>query len=146
MGLAFAYVKIWRRARTTPADETELLFAMLFFTIASPIAWFHHYGFLPAVFACVTPVAWPARWWTRCSLALFAGIWLICAHDWLITNVASETAWNFLQSGFFFAVLALMALMTMLRWRMRNEAIADIWDPIPRNDLAAQRGSSCFHL
>jgi hypothetical protein len=111
IGFALFYER--RQHATNPGASFGL--AALCFTIASPIAWEHHYGILPPVFAVALAALLmrshlPPRWQ-----------WLALGAAWLLSmrfaalGVLAATPFNFLQSHIFFGGLLLIALLSALR-------------------------------
>lgn len=109
-----------RRQRGGPFD---FCLAALCATMASPIAWEHHYGILLPILVllCARLAARGAsgRHW----LALGA-VYVVASHPWRLFNALAATPWNFLQSYLFFAALAVAWLLHAAR----NEATAE---PVP---------------
>jgi len=91
----------------------DFMTAALTFTIASPIAWIHHYGIILPIFAALLFALLargaPARDW---------GVWAVLAISYAIAanliypaNFTANTPFNFIQSDLFFAGLALLWLL-----------------------------------
>lgn len=107
-----------RRWRVRPGSMADFLFAGTVFTMASPIAWEHHYGMLPAAFvflACALLTArgrtglWP---WLLLVLAhLLSASFLPEFHAW------ADTPFNFVQSYLFMAGLLVLWLLHKARTR-----------------------------
>jgi hypothetical protein len=80
-------------------------------TLASPIAWEHHYGILLPLFAWVLPWTadnskWPGASLSALLIPLVA--FVLCADDWRITNLlANQAPWNLFQSTLLFGALIL---------------------------------------
>ncbi len=80
-------------------------------TLASPIAWEHHYGILLPLFAWVLPWSadnskWPGASLSALLIPLVA--FVLCADDWRITNLlANQAPWNLFQSTLLFGALIL---------------------------------------
>ena len=111
MGFCLFYKRKWHA--TNPGVSMGL--AGLCFTIASPIAWEHHYGILPPVFA-VTLAALATR-----SDAHQRWKWIALAAAWLLSvrfaalGTLAGTNFNLLQSHLFFGGLTLIYLLHALR-------------------------------
>jgi len=97
------------------ASAFDLCFAIVCFTMASPVAWEHHYGLaLPAYilalgrFASVTGVP------RRIAVGL-AMSWLLVGSNLQITNVFSGTYFNPVQSYVFIGGVILLLCLTGIR-------------------------------
>jgi hypothetical protein len=76
-------------------------------TIASPIAWEHHYGLLLPIFV----VAF-ATWANDAkALAWLAGSYVLTSNYWAITKALAATPLNFVQSYLFAGALMLLVLL-----------------------------------
>lgn len=96
------------------ADTMDLAAMLLAVTLASPIAWEHHYAILAPIFCLLLPGALrPAapRWelWTLGASYLFSANLLAVAQR------LAETAWNPLQSYLYFAALLALGLLLARR-------------------------------
>ena len=104
-----------RRRATDPLD---FLIAGLIFTVASPIAWVHHFGILPPIFVILffAIAALPDAASRRFLLAALAVAFVLTANYFynFVTAIAA-TPFNFLESYVFFAALILLALLYRLR-------------------------------
>jgi hypothetical protein len=103
-------------ARRTKTDEKSLLIsylsAALLITMASPIAWEHHYGIMVSIYACVLALlmdSWPRRQ----GLILVAISYMLASNIFMFTNLAADSIWNFIQSY----LLAAAALLTFVLYR-----------------------------
>jgi hypothetical protein len=89
--------------------------AGLVFTIASPVAWEHHYGILLPIFALAFPKVWSLRdSWKNGLVWLVLG-YLLTSNLWLFTNHFYATGWNFLQSYLFFGALIVMGVLLKMQ-------------------------------
>ncbi|MGC9293026.1 MAG: glycosyltransferase family 87 protein [Acidobacteriaceae bacterium] len=86
-----------------------LLFAMAA-TMASPIAWEHHYGVFFLVFLAWMPRA--SENWT--AFALLLGAYLLMTDTWAPLSYLMFTRWTFLLSHVFFG--GLLLFLGTLRW------------------------------
>lgn len=108
--LVYAY-----RLRRRPG-QIELAIALLTLTLASPIAWEHHYGFLPVVFILLLPFL--STPWQRCA-------WVFCYV--LTVDIYYVSQWtnplnNMVISSIFFGAALLLG---MLYWHsMRDLAVS----------------------
>jgi hypothetical protein len=92
--------------------------AGLSFTLASPIAWGHHYGVvLPILVVAFIEIATCKA--TSQRPVLFA-VWTVCfllfCNNWNVSQLAAGTYVSFLQSWRLFAALALLALLYRLQF------------------------------
>ena len=119
--LLIALALIRKRGASPEAREMDFLAAALTFTIASPIAWEHHYGILLPIFAVALPVLSAGgirkgRFWT---LAL---AFALTSNTYVAINALANTRLNFLQSHLFFGSLALLVLLYRLRRAPHGQA------------------------
>jgi hypothetical protein len=103
-------------AGRTKTDEKSLLInylsAALLITMASPIAWEHHYGIMVSFYACVLALlmgSWPRRH----GLILVAISYMLASNIFMFTNLAADSIWNFIQSY----LLAAAALLVFILYR-----------------------------
>ena len=97
----------------------DLALMMLAATLASPIAWEHHFAFLLGVFAMLAPVIVrkPMRRW---SIVFLVAAFFFASRRLAFTDDLSGTPFNFLESYLFFAALAVMAMLYVVI--LRNPA------------------------
>jgi len=91
------------------ADVLDLARMALTATIASPVAWEHHYGVLAPVFVVLAPavmrVSGPGP-----RLALLAS-YIVASNPFRIANRLADTPWNIAQSYLLGAGLVVLALL-----------------------------------
>jgi hypothetical protein len=100
------------------------------FTIASPVAWEHHYGILFPMFVLAFPYVFQLRekWesgfiWTELS-------YLLIANQFLSFNLTSQTLFNITQSYLFFGVLIfLWVLIRVFNFSLSGNNQNPIPDP-----------------
>ena len=114
-------------ARPRLAPEIDFAFMGLVATLASPIAWEHHYGLLAPAFALM------ARSWLEGGLRgprlwLTAAAWMLTANSWEAANVFADTPLRFLQSTLLAGVLCL-AVALRFPWAGESEAGGPISGP-----------------
>ena len=80
-------------------------------TIASPIAWEHHYGILFPVFA----VLLAASLGNRTRLVLLAICYVLISNFFPVANMLAESVFNVGQSYLFFAALVVLLMLHTLR-------------------------------
>lgn len=104
--------------RKLPESESWLGFvtAGLAFTLASPVAWEHHYGILLPIFALVFPKAWELRGKWKGGLIWLGAAYILSANIFLFTNATAATQWNFLQSYLFFGGLILLGVLVKMQF------------------------------
>jgi hypothetical protein len=87
--------------------------AALCFTLASPVAWEHHYGIMLPLFVGLLGFAlqdgWPES--RRTTLPLLTLAWVLSAGLYVAVDLLSTSPLNFLQSYLFFAALLLLFLL-----------------------------------
>lgn len=105
-----------RYRRRQGASEIDLSILIVTATIASPIAWTHHYGVLLPVFALALRAVMQRDQERRLNVTLLATAYLLVANNYRVVNrLFAETSLNFLQSYVFFGGLLLLALLYRLR-------------------------------
>ena len=109
------FAMFYRRAER-PANVFDFLIAGLTFTIASPIAWEHHYGILPAaiLLAAIAATALQPRQRTIVWI-LLALIWGISARRVYPSSFAGSGWASIPHSYLFLASLALLIILYRLR-------------------------------
>jgi hypothetical protein len=111
LGLAM----VWRLGKRP--GTVDLALVMLTLTMASPIAWDHHYGLLLPIFAVVFPAALRRQPWGSWTLPLmFVTLALSCQSFVGPTNLLAGSAWNVLQSYQFAGAVMALALLYRLSW------------------------------
>jgi|GEM_PF-343886 len=109
--LAAALIR--KRRRVGGTKNEDFLMATVAFTMASPIAWEHHYSILLPVFAAALPSVLGARgrpW----MIWLLAVSFVMSANIYPPVNSLANTRFNFLQSHLFFGALALLFILFRL--------------------------------
>src|SRR5215467_3294872 len=103
---------LFRRGNQGDPDRTVDFCTMaLSITIASPIAWEHHYGILLPVFA----VLFTSSLGSRTRLALIAASYVLISHFFSVANMPAPTVLNVAQSYLFFAALVVLILLHKAR-------------------------------
>ncbi|MDM0107898.1 glycosyltransferase family 87 protein [Variovorax sp. J22R24] len=105
----------WRlRKRPTLIDMSLV---MLSLTIASPVAWEHHYGVLFPIFAVMLPSVMQSRPFGQWTLPLFwLGFTLTSQSFVTLTNLFADSRLNVLQSYIFFGGLLVLAALYRMSW------------------------------
>jgi alpha-1,2-mannosyltransferase len=96
-------------------------------TIASPIAWEHHYGILLPVFAVLLTGSlgrWP-------RLVLIGASYVVISNFYSVANMLAWTYLNFVQSYVFFAALVVLMLLHTARpgWQLGGFRFARLRSP-----------------
>ncbi|WP_286372803.1 glycosyltransferase family 87 protein [Variovorax saccharolyticus] len=108
-------VLLWKRNKSPSVIDLALV--MLTLTIASPIAWEHHYGLLLATFAVLLPAVVHERPWGAWALPLTWVAFILTSQSFVaLTNALADTRWNFAQSYLFFGALIVLALLYRVSW------------------------------
>jgi hypothetical protein len=105
----------WPPRARPRADALDLAGFALALTLASPLAWEHHYGVLLPLLALALPAALERPVWGRATWPALALCALVASNYWEALGRLSGTVWNPLQSLLFAAALALLALLLALR-------------------------------
>lgn len=106
-------------------DIIDLAIMSLCATIASPIAWEHHYGvLLPLAGTALALLGTGAR--HRAALVVLVISWVLTANYLPVTNHSSDTWLNFIQSYLFFAALLLLGVLVYLRGGTQSGRITGI--------------------
>lgn len=109
----------------------DLLIVLLTATMASPVAWEHHYGVLLPIFAWLMPgLIAEARWgWGRVALVLGSIAYVLSSNFFGITHAFDTRAAALLQSYVFFAALIVLGLLYRAR---RSGALTASQSSAPR--------------
>ena len=101
------------RKVSTEMKALPLIFAAICFTMASPVAWNHHYGILlPGFGLCMILFLsrnYPSKYWLG-----FGTLFFLCENSLAMTNWLAETRYNVVQSYLFIGALGLLALLFCL--------------------------------
>jgi hypothetical protein len=92
-------------------DALDLAGFALALTLATPLAWEHHFGVLLPILALLLAASLEWRTWGAATWPLLALCAWIASNYWDVLGRLSGTVWNPLQSLLFFAALALLALL-----------------------------------
>jgi hypothetical protein len=115
--LALVLAALAARGVRNAGGPADFCLLALTATVASPIAWEHHYGILPPIYAAA--LAWLAESPVlgRATLAWLALSYALTSNYWGVTNLLAETGWNPLQSHLYFGALLLLLALHALRAR-----------------------------
>ena len=106
--LAAIVLPLWRPHRNARVDMAILIVTA---TIASPIAWEHHYGVTLPLFAMTTPWIIKASPAGRATPWLLGTAFLLIAQYLHVTHQLAFTAWNPLMSYTFIGALLFLVLL-----------------------------------
>lgn len=98
---------LWRYRNRNP-DIIELSIIILCTTIASPIAWEHHYAILFTIFLLLSPYMYIFYGGTKGKIILFAVSYLLVSHHFEFAKLFAETKLNIVQSYLFFGALVIL--------------------------------------
>ncbi len=111
--IMIAFAMLWR-VKKQP-NIIDLAIITLTLTMASPIAWNHHYALLIPIFAILFSTVIKFKSFGRWSKASILFVWLLASQSYEgITNQLSLTYWNFLQSLLFFGGLMTLAMLVKI--------------------------------
>ncbi len=118
IGTAF----LWRWRDTAGVSVTQLAIIMLSVTIASPIAWEHHYGILLPIYAVIVPLLLSERVFGKWTIAYLISAFFLSSQRLDVTNYFADTRLNVLQSYLFFAgIMMLLALYRVSHNTMKSD-------------------------
>lgn len=133
VGLALVVVaRPLRDVRDSAALDFSLGLAC--FTVASPIAWEHHYGLILPAYAVTLVLA--TRLGRPRATPLLAALglsYLMTGFSWYWQVGLAHTPFNFLLSLLFFGVLLLIGCMLAVRWHLARS------DSLPASRAAASQ-------
>lgn len=96
-------------------DAVDFSLLALTVTVASPIAWEHHYGILPPIYAATLAAVVARPKLGAAGLPLLAASFALASNELGITNRLAATSWNVLQSYLYFGAVLLLLLLHRLR-------------------------------
>lgn len=103
------------RQASARGNACDLALVSLAATLASPIAWEHHYGMLLPLFALLLPRLVRAPELGRATLPLLALAYVLSGHTLRVTDALAGSAWNVLQSYTLAGGLIVFALLLRSR-------------------------------
>ena len=112
--LASLFIKTAKSRRTEETDTLEFMIAFLCFTMASPVAWEHHYGILLPMFAFVLPLALGPEP-DKKLVAGLAAAYVLTSNYYQITDVLAGSLWNVFQSYLYGGALLLLLCLYFIR-------------------------------
>ncbi len=115
-----ALALFWRRREHGAAPATDLAILIVTATIASPVAWTHHYAVLLPVFALALPATVATPGLGPRGIALLATAFCLVANNYRALNRLADSPLNFLQSYVFFGGLLLLVHLYRVRAAQAN--------------------------
>jgi len=110
--------------RKRKGDLLDFFIIALSSTIASPVAWHHHYGIMLPMFLFLIPLVIAKKPFGRFS-AIYVGIsFVLCASLLPVFNLLAFTYLNILQAYVFFGALMLLILLYILSLSAENRRFA----------------------
>ncbi len=105
------------KSQSAESKISDFLLMGLGATLASPIAWEHHYGILFPIFVCVWLMLWygnvPAKNnWIKTAFVLF---YLTAANVFPFTKFIANSYFNFLQSYLLMAACGLFLILLLIK-------------------------------
>jgi hypothetical protein len=101
--------------RHTGASTVDFAIAALTFTVASPVAWEHHYGILAPIYAAVAPAMLARRVLGAITAPWLAVSYVLTSNYFDVARRAADTPFTPMQS--YLLAGALMLLVAMYRLR-----------------------------
>jgi len=117
--LIVLFLFVWKSGKKD--DGLDFSLAALVFTMASPVAWEHHYGILLPIFGLLFPRVWEARSVWKGGIFWLLAAYLLTANFYSITQSLADTYWNFLQSYVFFGGLIILGVIVKLKYLTNDE-------------------------
>lgn len=102
--IAISFSIFWQKFSKLNSEFIDFCIALLTFTIASPVAYEHHYGFM-------VPLFWIVLLYLRENLLWLLISFTLCANLFSPTDFFAESYLNFVQSYLFFGALIILILL-----------------------------------
>jgi len=133
----------WRWREHKRAPNIDFLIAGLSFTMASPLAWSHHYGGTIVMFAIGFPLALAARGMGRPWVIALVIAFVLMGERFEVPDAWAHTPLNiFMSIGLFGAAILLCCLYRLRHVLARSpEAAADAMAPLAGGLLPAARAA-----
>lgn len=106
---------LWPPRRGAGRRTADLLAMVLAATLASPVAWEHHYGLLFPVLAVLAAGRLASRRKLGPADLVLAGAYVLTASNIYLTQSLDRTAWGWAQSYLFFGALLLWLYLIWAR-------------------------------
>jgi len=112
------------KAQSNEAKLADFLLMGLGATLASPIAWEHHYGILFPAFVCTWLILWfgdtPLKsGWIKIAFVLF---YLVAANVFPFTKFVADSYFNLLQSYLLMSATGLFLVLVMIKHPFKSKA------------------------
>ena len=111
---------LWRLKNDYPS-VIELSIMILCTTMASPIAWEHHYAIVFTIFLLMIPYMhtfYKDKVWT---LLLFVIGYVLVSQYYQFVNTFADTRWNILQSHLFIGACILLFFLFRVSWKFKKQ-------------------------
>jgi hypothetical protein len=122
--IVIAAALFWR-ARSAAGGVVDFAIAALSFTIASPVAWEHHYGIMLPIYAATLPMLLARQVFGRWTMTWMALSYLLASNYFDITRRAADTPFAPAQSYLLLGALMLLVALSRLRRADDTAAAAD---------------------
>lgn len=114
------------KVQSKEAKLADFLLMGMGATLASPIAWEHHYGVLFPVFVSTWLVLWFGDTtlksiWVKIA---FVAFYLIAANVFPFAKFVADSYLNVMQSYLFFAALGMFIILVLIKHQIKPKAIA----------------------
>lgn len=122
--LILAFALFWRwKAKPTYVDLSIIVVSL---TVASPIAWEHHFAVCLFIFAFLIPLTVVYRPLGRWSMIYLGFIFLIVSQNYgVLAAPLANTKWNVLQSTLYLGVMMLLHFMYVLSKKHHERLFVD---------------------
>ena len=111
-------------AKQRSGSTLDFAIVALTATMASPVAWEHHYGILLPIYAMLLPQIFAFRVWDALTLPLLGLSYLLASNYWYVAKkFASLPLLNIAQSYLFLGTL--IVLFSLYRLRHHSPAVAN---------------------
>lgn len=108
---------LWKCRSRSAVGIVELAIVVLSTTMASPIAWEHHYAILLPIFAVVLPAALAQRALGRWTVPYLVAAFFLASQRLGCVYTFGHTRLNVLQSHLFFSAIMVLVLLYLLSSR-----------------------------
>ncbi len=122
--IAILLIGLWKtKSSLTEARSADFLLMGLAATLASPIAWEHHYGILFPIFVCLGLFIWVGESFGKSIWAkiTFVICYLLAANVIPFTKFVADSYLNILQSYLFFAAGGAFIMLAMVKHQFPNK-------------------------
>jgi hypothetical protein len=106
----------WKSSQRERGGVVDFCIIGVTATLASPVAWEHHYGILMPIFAYVVPRLWAEREWGSRTMVWLGVSYVLCSNFFAVsTALAPIPVANVAQSYLFFGAMILWLGLVALR-------------------------------